>query len=76
VREEMITDNLDEEDYSVFNDSEKIHSEHLFDISSIIIPFSTFIKKELPSDIYSENDRIPFKNRDPEFKMIIIQEFL
>jgi len=65
VRKEMITE-----------DPKKDHSKHLFDISSIIIPFSTFIKKELPSDIYSENDRTPFNKRDPEFKKIILHEFL
>ena len=45
------------------------------DISLIIIPFSKICKSYRPSDIYSGTEKIPFKERDSEFKMILRQEF-
>jgi len=50
-------------------------SEIHFDISEIIIPFSRLFRKYESSDIYSGKDKIPFKERDPEYKMILRQEF-
>jgi len=44
--------------------------------SDLIIPFSNFVKKLKPSDIYSGIENIPFKERDPEFKNLLISEFL
>ena len=50
-------------------------SERYFNISRIIIPFSKMFKSYKPTDIYSGSEKIPFKERDPEFKIILIQEF-
>ncbi|MFX1302062.1 MAG: hypothetical protein ACFFBV_09150 [Promethearchaeota archaeon] len=46
-----------------------------YDLSTIIIPFSKIFKGKKQSDIYSGTERIPFKERDPEYKMILRQEF-
>ncbi len=57
---------------------EKIQKEifemHL-NLSEIVIPFSKLFRKYETSDIYSGNEKIPFKERDPEYKMILRQEF-
>ena len=45
------------------------------DYSKIVIPFTKMFKSYKPRDIYSGNERIPFKERDHEFKMILKQEF-
>ncbi|MHA2008359.1 MAG: hypothetical protein ACXABO_04050 [Promethearchaeota archaeon] len=45
------------------------------DISHIIIPFSQIFNTYKPSDIYSGAEKIPFKERDSEFKVILRQEF-
>lgn len=47
-----------------------------FDFSVLLIPFSNVVKKLKPSDIYSGIENIPFKERDPEFKNLLISEFL
>jgi len=47
-----------------------------FNIKSIIIPFSKFFKRKKLQDIYSGNENIPFKNRLPEYKRILKQEFI
>ncbi len=44
-------------------------------ISSIIIPFSKIFNSYRTVDIYSGTEKIPFKERDSEFKMILRQEF-
>ncbi|MHA2397454.1 MAG: hypothetical protein ACXADU_01025 [Promethearchaeota archaeon] len=49
--------------------------EREFDFSRAIIPFSKINKSSKPADIYSGTEKIPFKERDPEFKMILRQEF-
>jgi len=46
-----------------------------FNISEIIIPFSVLFRKCESSDIHSGKEKIPFKERDPEYKMILRQEF-
>lgn len=46
-----------------------------YDISDLVIPFSKIFKKTNPLDIYSGTERVPFKEREPEFKMILRQEF-
>ena len=43
--------------------------------SRIIIPFSNIFKSYKPIDIYSGTERIPFKEKDPEYKLILRQEF-
>ncbi|MBA7528986.1 hypothetical protein ES705_21178 [subsurface metagenome] len=53
----------------------KNFSEFNFNLSELIIPFSKMFKSHKPVDIYSGGERIPFKERDPEFKMILKQEF-
>ena len=45
------------------------------DYSKIVIPFSQVFKSFKPRDIYSGNERIPFKERKREFKIILRQEF-
>ena len=47
-----------------------------FEISQVVIPFSKICKSYKSSDIYSGSEKIPFKERDPEFKMILRQEFI
>ena len=46
-----------------------------FNISKAVIPFSKMFKSYKPRDIYSGNENIPFKDKDPEFKMLLRQEF-
>ncbi len=46
-----------------------------FNISKAVIPFSKIIGSSKPIDIYSGNEIIPFKERDPDYKMIFRQEF-
>ncbi|MFW9970904.1 MAG: hypothetical protein ACFFDF_11965 [Candidatus Odinarchaeota archaeon] len=53
---------------------EEIHNGHLV-ISKIVIPFSRLFKKYDSADIYSGTEKIPFKERDPEFRNILQQEF-
>ena len=50
-------------------------SEDHFDISEIIIPFSRLFRKYESTDIYSGAEKIPFKERNPEYKIILRQEF-
>ena len=52
----------------------EIAEEH-YKISDLVIPFSRLFKSYKPSDIYSGNEKIAFKERDPEYKMILRREF-
>ncbi|MDX1799235.1 MAG: hypothetical protein R3255_11350 [Candidatus Lokiarchaeia archaeon] len=52
----------------------KIAEEH-YKISDLVIPFSRLFKSYKPSDIYSGTEKIAFKERDSEYKMILMQEF-
>ena len=45
------------------------------DLSKIIIPFSRLFRKDKTSDIYSGTEKIPFKARNSDYKMILRQEF-
>ncbi len=56
------------------NYQEELSKEH-FDVSEIVIPFSRLFRKYESTDIYSGSEKIPFKERDPEYKMILRQEF-
>ena len=47
-----------------------------FDYSNAIIPFSDFFHKIELLDVYSGNENIPFKERDTEYKKILVTEFL
>lgn len=49
--------------------------EEFFDITTLVIPFSSIFEKTLPSDIYNGNEVIPFEKRHPKFKLILISEF-
>jgi len=46
------------------------------DLSKIIIPFSEFFSIKRKCDVYSGNENIPFKDREAEYKSIILKEFL
>jgi len=45
------------------------------DYSKIVIPFSKVFKAYKQRDIYSGNEKIPFKEREQEFRMILKHEF-
>ena len=49
--------------------------EREINISQLIIPFSKAFESNKPMDIYSGNENIPFKEKEPEFQMILRQEF-
>ncbi|MFX1278268.1 MAG: hypothetical protein ACFFA3_02555 [Promethearchaeota archaeon] len=50
--------------------------ENFPDISKLIIPFSVAFRSFGPSDIYTGEELIPFKEKEIEFKEILIHEFL
>jgi len=50
-------------------------SEEDIDISKLVIPFSKLNRSHKIPDVYSGREKIPFKERDPEYKMILRQEF-
>ena len=50
-------------------------SENDIDYSEIVIPFSKIFKTYKPIDEYSGKEKIPFNERDPEYRMILRQEF-
>ncbi len=50
-------------------------NENDIDYSKIIIPFSKVFKSYKPRDIYPGNKKIPFKEKNLEFRMILKQEF-
>ncbi len=52
------------------------HVSESCNISELVIPFSQLFKKYKSMEIYSGNERIPFRERDPEYKMILQQEFI
>jgi hypothetical protein len=54
----------------------EINQELELNLSNLFIPFSKFFKKETPLDIYTGKEKIPFHEKDSEFKNILIQEFL
>ena len=49
--------------------------DHYFSLSSCVIPFSSLSKNKQSSCIYFGNEKIPFKERHPEFRMILRNEF-
>jgi hypothetical protein len=58
----------------IMKNYEKILEEDI-DISQLIIPFSKINRSYKNPDLYSGVEKIPFKERDPEYKMILRQEF-
>jgi len=57
------------------NDHQKVINIIELNFSNFVIPFSSVIKKLIPSDIYTGFEKIPFKAKDPEFKKIMMTEF-
>ena len=55
---------------------ENIYSNDLFDLSKAIISFSDFFQKCPRLDVYAGIETIPFKDREPEYKKILLTEFL
>ena len=55
---------------------EKINDDDYFNYSNVIIPFSDFFHKIELSDIYSGVENIPFEERAPEYKNLLLTEFL
>ena len=49
---------------------------NLFELSNAFTPYSEFFKINEVKDIYSGDEDIPFESKDPEFKRIILLEFL
>jgi len=50
-------------------------TELIFNISNAIIPYSKIITLSNASDIYTGEEKIPFHKRNPEYVMILRQEF-
>lgn len=57
------------------NSYEKISEENI-DISQLVIPFSKLNRNYKIPDVYSGREKIPFRERDPEYKKILRQEFV
>jgi len=55
--------------------SKEVISENDIDYSELVIPFSQIYKTYKPIDVYSGKEKIPFSQRDPEYRMILRQEF-
>ncbi len=51
------------------------NTEEEIEISQLIIPFSKLTRSYKVPDVYSGTEKIPFKERDPDYKMIFRQEF-
>ena len=45
------------------------------DQQKFIIPFSSIIKRKRVNDIYTGNEKIPFKDRHPTYKALLKLEF-
>lgn len=50
--------------------------EDFSNLSNLIIPFSTIFRSESEPDIYTGEESIPFREKESEFKQILINEFL
>ena len=50
-------------------------SEFRLNFSKTVISFSIFFKKTPPKDIYTGDEKIPFSEREKEYKAILKQEF-
>ena len=55
---------------------DKINDDDYFNYSNVVIPFSDFFHKIEFLDIYSGVENIPFEERAPEYKKILLTEFL
>ena len=62
----------------VYQETEKFFEgkiEKDISISHLVIPFSKFKRNYKIPDIYSGKEKIPFVDRDPDYKTILKQEF-
>ena len=57
-------------------EKEEISEEKFPDISQFVIPFNVVFNIFNPPDIYDGDEVIPFKEKDPKFREILIHEFL
>ena len=55
---------------------EKTKDDNYFNYLNVVVPFSDFFHKIELLDIYSGVEKIPFEERAPEYKKILIAEFL
>ena len=63
-------------DKIIFDSNLKFYSfEDYPNISTLIIPFSAIIEHKTNPDIYTGKEKIPFKEKDSEFKQILLNEF-
>ena len=46
------------------------------ELSRIIIPLSDFFIKREKTDIYTGQENLPFNQKDPEYRNILLSEFL
>jgi len=51
-------------------------NDDFFDLSRAIIPISDFFQKLPRLDVYTGMENITFEERDPEYKKILLTEFL
>jgi len=55
---------------------EKSNNDDYFKNLNVVIPFSEFFHKIELLDVYSGVESIPFEERAPEYKKILLSEFL
>ena len=53
-----------------------VPNEDFFDFSRAIISFSDFFQRFPRLDVYTGMENIAFEERDPEYKSILLSEFL
>ena len=46
-----------------------------FNLSKVVIPFSKMFQSHKPTDIYCGKEKIPFRERETDYKMILRHEF-
>jgi len=51
-------------------------AKNYLNISNLIVPFSIIFRNKSRPDIYSGEESITFKEKDPTFRQILIYEFL
>lgn len=72
----MVINTLNRSEIILREELIEINQELELNLSNLVIPFSRFFKNETPLDIYTGKEKIPFHEKDSEFKTILIQEFL
>lgn len=55
---------------------EKIDDDDYINYPNVVVPFSDFFHKIELLDVYSGVENIPFEERAPEYKKILLAEFL